>query len=190
MITKRWTKKHKITSLQPEQGFNLQTIALDKLNSNYSCCCKSSNTPREHFPKLVQFDSTSNTVVMSNCGTDLSRVGTRESIFSSLTNQEILEQVRCIVINLTRAGIKHLDCPPNGQNVCWDPSTKTISLIDFDACFVDGYRVKNRVLSKWNKDYGSGEEYEAKFTFQLLFTILGGKESISKKVRELLLAEH
>ena len=150
---------------------------MSHIHDHFSCKC--SGGPFEHFPKIVNYNEESLSINMSNLGSSLNKPGVREQVLAHLQPKDIFMQVQCIVDNLERANVKHLDCPKNGQNICWDG--RSLSLIDFDACLVNNLTFPNRVIRKWNSNYGNWKEYRASYIFQLMYAILGPNEA-SRKV--------
>lgn len=90
----------------------------------------------------------------------------------------INKQVECIMDNLTRANIRHLDCPSNGQNICFDG--RTIALIDFDSSVIGDNTSPSTLVERWSSQYGKGFEYKSKFAQQLRYTIDKSSEVIYK----------
>ena len=167
-IMKTYPKINRFTAMTRSQSFQLETNALTRLRDNYKCHCY--NTHNSHFPVIQYADPSKSVLIMSHCGKTLNEDGVREEILNSMTYAEIQRQVDCIVNNLKRADVKHVDCPTNGQNICWDG--KSIALIDFDICMI-GENVENKTVKKWAKLYGQEDEYHRKFAMQLLGTLTG-----------------
>lgn len=78
------------------------------------------------------------------------------------------EQIECIIYNLKKCKIKHLDIYPNGRNICIN-NKGIISLIDFDIASIDNNykseKIKNRA-NEYDKD-----DYYIKFKKQLISII-------------------
>ena len=160
------TKKTKLNSkrinkyngLKKKDEYILEKTCLEKLNSNFRCLCvKKSN----HFPKIC---SSSNGILkLTNCGVSLNNYkkylknNEIDSIF--IENKE--EQVNCILHNLKKNNIKHLDMCLDGKNLCVSESG-TLSLIDFNiACINNEYKtdeIKNR-LNYYGMDNNQYDKY-------------------------------
>lgn len=171
--------KNLITKLSKNEMLNLETTCLKRINSSFRCQCALS---KNHFPILVSSDN--NSITMTNCGTSLDKISDKQHPSIILTKEEIEEQISCIVFNLKRSKIKHVDCPENGQNICFSEESKTISLIDFDSAVIDG-KTKNKMIGVWSDKYGKKSwEYSQNYEIKLTETILNKskKEAIKNKM--------
>ena len=78
------------------------------------------------------------------------------------------EQIECIIHNLKKCKIKHLDMHPNGKNICINKKG-IISLIDFDIASIDNNYKSKKIIeraNKYNKD-----DYYIKLKKKLIFLI-------------------
>jgi len=156
------------TKLSRKVAFELETEALTKISDSYKCyCCDviEDKKIREHFPKIIRTVISAGEIYLTNCGKSLNISGVKKDLKD--IDENILKcQLTCIMKNLIEAGVKHVDMPINGQNLCWDGDT--LSLIDFDACVIDD-KPKSGVLKRWRNMYGSCEDmYIRLFSSQML----------------------
>lgn len=137
--------------LTNKEEFILEKTCLEKLNSNFRCLCKKKSN---HFPKLI---SASNGVLkLTNCGISLNKykkyVKYNEIDPIVIKNKE--EQINCILHNLEKNKVKHLDMVTNGKNLCVS-KTGVLSLIDFNIASINNEyttdKIKNR-LSLYGKE--------------------------------------
>lgn len=144
------------SGLTREEAFDLETECLQRIQSTYQCiCCPFA--PRQHFPVLISSDRPSYSFTMSSCGKSLKRLQTwrrkgKVYLSNDPTELAFTKQVECIVHNLRRARVQHLDVYP--KNICIDPKG-VLSLIDFDMASIEGkcLSVKlERVARKYIKD--------------------------------------
>ena len=129
MIIKISKDIKKSSNLERGQSHRLEKKCLNLLKKNYICRC---SIHRVHFPIVIESSPTQHKLVLSNQG---------KSIYDIVKNGlkvkpvAINEQVNCIVDNLMRCNIRHLDMNINGKNVCIN-SRGTISVIDFDVAVI------------------------------------------------------
>jgi len=86
---------------------------------------------------------------MSWCGTDFTKLPKPYRI------PDVEKQVNCIIDNLTRAKVYHLDYHESGKNLCYLPESQTLCLIDFDIALLQSEENKYPVLSKNLKNYNN-----------------------------------
>ncbi len=137
----------KITKHRPiRECFNLERKCLFTLNNKFKCTCK---TKCKHFPILKKCDKHNHTLVFSNCGLSIDRyikmVTTGQLKPYKLKNYK--KQINCILNNLNKCKIQHLDMHGNGKNLCINKNG-ILSLIDFDHATINGLykkRLKSRV---------------------------------------------
>tara|TARA_B110001469_G_C9474262_1_gene238135 strand:- start:46 stop:570 length:525 start_codon:yes stop_codon:yes gene_type:complete len=137
----------KITRHPPiTECFNLEKQCLRKLNNNFTCIC---NNKREHFPRLQKCDKYNHAFVLSNCGLSIDKytqmVKTGQLKPYKLKNYN--KQINCILYNLNKCKIQHLDMHCSGKNLCINKKG-VLSLIDFDYASINGLytrRLKNKV---------------------------------------------
>ena len=139
------TKNEKINpwnGLTRKDGFDLEKECLTIVNSNFECLC---GVKCKHFPKIILCNPDKYKFTFSNCGYSLNKyellVETKKIKPITIKNME--EQIDCIIYNLKKCKIKHLDMHPNGKNICIN-NKGIISLIDFDIAAIDNnYKSEN-----------------------------------------------
>lgn len=119
-------EKTLLRGLSQKQAYQLEKEILLLLEKNFKCVC-GQNT--YHFPKIVSFLDTKYRLKLTNCGHSLDKI--REKIKISNKN----EQIKCIVTNLKKSNIQHLDMVLSGKNICLD-TNGTLSVIDFDIASI------------------------------------------------------
>ena len=67
------------------------------------------------------------------------------------------EQLKCIIYNLKKCKIKHLDMHPNGKNLCIN-ERGIISVIDFDAAVINNNYKSKKIKDSANK-YKNNNHY-------------------------------
>ena len=131
-----------------ETNYKLEKEALLLIKENYNCICKNK---ANHFPKLIKYDDKRHMFYLSINGVNLNdyklflNLNVREKI--KIQNKE--EQIDCIIHNLNKCKIKHLDLLP--KNVCINYDG-IISLIDFDMCAINN-KPHGIVIRKRYKSY-------------------------------------
>lgn len=153
---------NKKTKLSRKEAFELEVDALGKLEENYKCYCSEfleDKKERYHFPKIVKTVIHEGDIYMTHKGDSLDKPNIKNNL-SEESSENIKAQLTCIMKNLENANIKHVDCPTNGQNICWDGDT--LSLIDFNACIINN-NAKSNVLKKWLKSYTDFNQNYNKF---------------------------
>lgn len=120
-------KKTFLRGLSQKQAYQLEKKILLLLETNFKCVC-GLNT--YHFPKIVSCVDVEYKFKLTNCGTSLD-VTPKES---KIPNQD--EQINCIVENMKKSNIQHLDVVNTGQNICLD-TDGTLSVIDFDIASIN-----------------------------------------------------
>ena len=153
---KKITKNLKINrwnGLTRKEGFDLEKDCLTILNSNFECLC---DVKCSHFPKIISCNPDKYKFKLSNCGYSLNKyellVKTKKIKPIIIKNMD--EQIECIIYNLKKCKIKHLDMVGNGKNICIN-NKGIISLIDFDIASIDNNykseKIKNRA-NAYDKD--------------------------------------
>ena len=134
--------------------FNLEKQCLRKLNNNFTCIC---NKKCNHFPILKKCDKYNHAFVLSNCGLSIDKyiqmVKTGQLKPYKLKNYN--KQIDCILYNLNKCKIQHLDMHGNGKNLCINKKG-VLSLIDFDHASINGLytrRLKKRVRKYNRRNY-------------------------------------
>lgn len=167
IISKTYPIRNKCTSLGRDAAFNLELAALSRLKSFYQCNCGASKC---HFPVVLETDYSSYTIKMSHCGKNMREKEAVIELREKLDNQQLNSQIKCIIDNLRRAGVKHADCAESGQNLCFDHDT--LCLIDFDIALVQGIK-DNKTALRWANNYAPGNQYYKFFAGQIMIIING-----------------
>jgi tRNA A-37 threonylcarbamoyl transferase component Bud32 len=125
-----WEKKYNknINGLKSFQIMHLEHECLKRLENNYRCFCCLDN----HFPKIVSVNWRKKTITMTDCGETVYNIREIDKIKpGDLPIMGI--QISCILDNLRRNRIKHLDIHRN--NICI--KNGVIGLIDFNIAVID-----------------------------------------------------
>ena len=120
--------------LDRDGGFQLERDCLTLLGSNFDCIC----TKRcDHFPRILSCDPGEFKFVLSDCGysLDVYRRMVREKAIRPIFITDMEKQVDCIVDNLKKCGVRHLDMHHTGKNICVSDKG-IISIIDFDIASI------------------------------------------------------
>jgi len=125
--------------LNREKAFQLEKSCLTKLNSNFECIC---NIKCNHFPQIINDYPKKYTFLLTDCGFSLDR---DES--NSIIVRNIEEQVNCIIHNLKKNKVKHLDMHISGKNICINKEGN-ISVIDFDYAVIDDNCLSDKIKTK------------------------------------------
>ena len=157
--TKLDSKKINIWSgLTNEEQYVLEKTCLKKLNSNFKCLC---SDKCNHFPFIIS--DSNGTLKLSNCGVSLNyyRNFVKNKEIDSITIKNVEQQINCILNNLEKNNIKHLDMCLDGKNLCVSKKG-VLSLIDFNIASIDDKyttdKIKNR-LQNYGKDRDSYNKY-------------------------------
>jgi hypothetical protein len=163
---------NKKTKLSGKKAFELETLALTRIKNCFKCYC-SDKIPdgkyRSHFPTIVRTSATDKTICLSHCGNSLNHKTTKDKVKDKYKDDPLFiqAQITCIMMNLEEAKVKHVDCPINGQNICWDDVSSSLSLIDFNACAIDDI-YQSGPLKRWRGQYGyDNNQYTRLFAAQL-----------------------
>lgn len=126
---------------------NLEVRCLRRLERNFSCSCGKGH--RSHFPKIKRVNALKGSIYLNRVGRSLDR--------APLTKlpSDVDEQISCIIDNLRRSKIHHLDVFP--WNLCYDRKKRTLSLIDFDRAMIEkenfNYPLMNRDLETYERKF-------------------------------------
>ena len=166
-ITKNM-KINKWNGLTRRQSFDLEKKCLTILNCKFECLC---GNKYSHFPKIILWNPYNYSFILLNCGYSLDNYKflVKQKKIKPIIIKNIEEQVDCIVYNLKKCKIKHLDVISNGKNICIN-NKGIISLIDFDIAVID-----NNYKSKKIKDRAIKQSEKADYYIQLkkkLITII------------------
>lgn len=145
---------NKWNGLTRKDGFDLENQCLTILNYNFKCLC---DVKCSHFPKVISRDPDKYRFILSNCGYSLDKydilVKTKKIKPIIITN--IDKQIECIIYNLKKNKIKHLDINP--RNICINKNG-ILSLIDFDISSIDN-NYKSWKIKKRANSYDNGGGY-------------------------------
>ena len=120
-------RKHNFRGINKKTAFNLEIECLQLIEKNYKCNC---GLDVYHFPKLKSYDKDQYKFKMTYCGETLDIANN----LIEIKNQEL--QIKCIVENLKRSGVYHLDMVRDGRNITINEEG-IISLIDFDIASIN-----------------------------------------------------
>ncbi len=135
--------------LSIDKYFALEKECLELIKKNYKCKCRKKH---QHFPVIINSNSEKHELELSYQGTSIARmVSTKQTI--KISDAE--EQLDCIIRNLRRNKIRHLDLHHSGKNMCID-KYGIISLIDFDVASI-GSDYESSVLQERAEKYGNGK---------------------------------
>lgn len=153
---KKITKDNVLNGLDRNESFKLEYNCLKILNDNFECIC---NLNCQHFPKIKSSNKKKCLFIFSNCGYSLNRYNflVKKKKIKPIIPKNINQQIDCIIYNLIKSNIKHLDVDNSGKNICITEKG-IISLIDFDiATIKDDF--KSDIIKKlydkknYNDDY-------------------------------------
>lgn len=130
--------------------FNNEKKCLEKLNKNYNCICR---CKRNHFPKIINNDKKNKSMVLTHQGISLDKID-----FFIYNKNDMISQIDCIIDNLKKNNIIHLDI--KSDNICLD-NNGVLSLIDFDISIIDNKMIKiKKFRKKFKKKYNYENYYE------------------------------
>ncbi len=115
--------------------FNIETKCLRKLESNFECICFNTR----HFPRII--NSQRGVLTLSHCGTSLNN---NFDFNLQHTFSFYEKQIDCILYNLKKNKIIHLDMSSSGKNLCISPEG-IISVIDFDIVKLQNYDLSTKL---------------------------------------------
>ena len=143
------TKHMKINpynGLSRKEGFQLEKDCLTLLNSNFECIC---GLNCNHFPKIIKCFPEKCKFILSNCGYSLNKyeLKLRTKKIKPYKIKKIDEQIDCIIYNLKKCNIKHLDMHGSGKNICINKDG-CISLIDFDIAVINEKCLSEKIKRK------------------------------------------
>ena len=123
-----------------DDSYKLEKKCLTLLNQNYECTCRQGSI-YHHFPNIINNYDFATTLVLSNNGTSIDKLNENVNVYN------IDEQLDCIINNLKKNKINHLDMVPDGRNLCVNKNG-VISLIDFEISEIDNTNLKNYYILK------------------------------------------
>ena len=137
---------NKYNGLTNKEEFILEKTCLKKINRNFECLCKKK---AHHFPVLKS--SIDNKLILSNCGVSLNNY--KNSLKNNIINPLIInnkeEQIDCILHNLKKNNIKHLDMCLDGKNLCVS-KMGIFSLIDFNIASINNKYKTDQIKKRLN----------------------------------------
>lgn len=122
----QWDGINPYSNLTRKKSYRLETKCLKSLEKNYICTC-GHGVKNPHFPRVISEDKKTLIMSMSWAGETVSALRLKK-VPINIPNMEA--QIKCILSNLNRAGVYHLDMHKSGKNLCIQQDT--LSLIDFD----------------------------------------------------------
>ena len=149
---------NKYSGLTQKEQFVLEKTCLDKINKNFRCICKNKSN---HFPKICS--STNGNLTLTNCGVSLNNYKkyVKNNEIDPIVIKNKVEQLNCILHNLEKNKVKHLDMCTNGKNLCVS-KFGVISLIDFNIASINNEcpteQIKRR-LENYGTDKDSYNKY-------------------------------
>ncbi len=150
----------KSNGLTLPQYFRLEKACLEILNTNYKCKCA---RKRNHFPAILKCDIKKCIFELSDQGISIdTMIQERKKV--RITDLD--EQLDCILDNLKRNKIRHLDIHDSGKNMCID-KFGNISLIDFDVASI-GNNYMSETLKERSNKYGNYDQYLVKAKSKML----------------------
>ena len=145
MSDKTYTKVFKERNY--DEKIKIEYECLNRLKNNFECICKRKSN---HFPIIDETLCTDNTIVMSHCGKSLG-LEMNDKIEPKIENS--LEQIDCILHNLKKCDILHLDVL--SKNICISESG-VISLIDYNIAVINDnfhfHDKRNTPYKSWMKN--------------------------------------
>ena len=175
ILRKNVTKKTRINSksenkysgFTKKEEFIIEESCLTKLNNNFVCLC---DNKCNHFPSII---SSSNGILkLSNCGVSLNNyknfILNKEIDPISIINVE--QQVKCILDNLEKNNIKHLDMCLDGKNLCVS-KTGILSLIDFNIASINNEHTTNEIKKRLEYYGFTNDSYNKYMKNRIMTTI-------------------
>lgn len=159
--------KNKYSGLKKKEEFIIEKYCLEKLNNNFVCLC---DNKCNHFPSII---SSSNGIFkLSNCGVSLDNyknfVINKEIDPISIINVE--QQIKCILDNLEKNNIKHLDMCLDGRNLCVS-KTGILSLIDFNIASINNEHTTSEIKKRLEY-YGTANDSYNKYMKNRIMTTI------------------
>ena len=145
-------------------GFWLEYNCLQRLNNNFHCICK--RRCPSHFPIIKDYNNYKKKFLLSYCGQSLDK--------KKRKIKNIEEQLDCILYNLKRNNIIHLDILP--KNICTN-NRGIVFLIDFDIAIYNNIILSPKINQRWTEYKRSRKYYSKKVKEEILqnFRDSGGK---------------
>tara|TARA_B100001093_G_scaffold284446_1_gene271697 strand:+ start:60 stop:632 length:573 start_codon:yes stop_codon:yes gene_type:complete len=134
----------KYTNLNANKSYKLEKNCLERLQKNFKCICKDK---KQHFPKIVKtYEGKKYYIIeMTNIGKSINKIKEKKNI-----NKELIdEQIKCILHNLEKSKVTHLDMHNTGKNMTLNDNI--LGLIDFNAAIIDGNPESDKIRNKYEK---------------------------------------
>ena len=128
----------KYAGLTRYEAYQLEKACLSLLEKNYECRCGEES---QHFPIIIDSIDSECKFMLTYCGECVRDID-KDNHSYKITN--LNEQVDCIMRNLEKSGVKHLDMYE--KNLCISPSN-TLALIDFDLAAVNDHFPTPEILA-------------------------------------------
>ena len=154
--------KNPWSGLTRKEAFNLEKNCLKILNSNFKCLC---DVNCDHFPKIISCYPDKYKFVLSNCGYSFDKYESlvKKKKIKPIIIKNMEEQIDCIIYNLKKCKIKHLDMHLSGKNICLNKKG-ILSLIDFDIASIDNK--KKDIENAYEKDIENTDEKDIENAFE------------------------
>ena len=136
-----WEKKYKKTNaveLKAKDAMNLEHECLRRLDNDFCICGRG-----PHFPRIISANWRSKKIVLTDCGETICKLRENHEMTQDIL-PEMNGQVTCILENLNRCSIKHLDIHRN--NICI--KNGVLSLIDFDIAILDDNPLNSEIKKR------------------------------------------
>ena len=117
--------------LKTEDSFKLEKICLEELEKHYKCQCK---IKKIHFPFILDSynKNNKNYLILTSLGKSLNHLHTDEKNKFKKINFD--EQINCILYNLNKSKVIHLDMHETGKNLTINKDGH-LGLIDFNIAY-------------------------------------------------------
>ena len=162
--------KSKYNGLSKIESYELEYLCLSKLNENFVCICQ--NKDNHHFPKIINMNDSELKFTFSHCGTSLDKLKYEIKILNCEN------QVDCIIHNLRKNNIIHLDMVSNGKNLCITDDG-ILSLIDFDIASIDNKYLSTKIEKRFTNYGNNYDDYITKFWQEILSILIKHKYIIT-----------
>jgi len=169
-------KINRWNGLTRNEAYNLEKECLICINNNFECLCK---IKQNHFPKLIDFDDEKYQFVLSNCGICIKEYNKSKKKNIIIANKK--EQVNCIIENLKKMNIIHLDMSTNGKNMCITEDG-IISIIDFDIAIINNNSLSEQITKLYNQ-YTIKDNYYDNIRKKILKIVNKSIKKIAAEIR-------
>ena len=153
------SKRHESIGLPLNISFLLEINCLKRLTKKFKCICRKK---KRHFPDLIKYNKYTKKMLLRNCGYSIHIINKNKYLRKKYKVINPHEQINCIIHNLIRTKIKHLDLIFNqnyrSQNLCINNKGE-LSLIDFDIAVIKNIYL-SRKIKKRAELFGSINYYK------------------------------